>query len=79
MALTKAARIKAARSVRAALSQYMNWLDPHIAAAIPDRDPAAQQLGWLINARDELNDLIAAEQAARAAAPGEGPRKGSTP
>ena len=73
--LTKTAKVKAARRVRTAMSQYMNWLDPHIAAAIPDRDPAEQQLGWLITARDVLNDLIAAELDARAAAPGEETRR----
>jgi len=71
--LTKTARIKAARSVRASLHQYQLWLEPHVQQARSGADPAEQQLGWLLIARDELNDLIAAEQAARGDAAGKTP------
>ena len=72
-ALTKTSRVRSARMVRAALSQYMTWLEPFMAEGRTPGYVAAQQMNWLLAARDELNDLIAAEQAARGDAAGKTP------
>jgi len=74
-ALTKTARRKGARSVRAALQQYLIWLEPFMAEGRTPGQVSAQQMGWLLAARDRLNDLIKAELDARAAAQGEETRR----
>lgn len=58
--MTKTARIKLARSIRRSLSQYLYKQEPHIRANHPDPDGSA--LAWLLQARSELDSLIAAER-----------------